>query len=171
MPSRFLAVSLLLALAACSRKVVHKPATPQVSTDNAYFDLQPGSNLRIVLPLKNEGAQPGFEIAHYAVTGHRGRRVRLEFLSAEITSDGKLVPEPRAPLLPFGLPPKPAHIRLLYLQRLSQADHNMAVLAAARIDILDGATKQIRADPNRCRTTSEIFCYWVPPQVAVRPEK
>lgn len=171
MPSRFLAVSLLLAVAACSRKVVHKPATPETSTDNAYLDLEPDSKLRIVLPLKTEGAQPGFEIAHYAVIGHRGGRVRLEFLSAEITSDGKLVPEPRAPLLPFGLPPKPAHIRLLYLQRLSQADHNMAVLAADRIDILDRATQQIRADPNRCRIEAQIFCYWVPPHVAVRPEK
>jgi len=43
---------------------------------------------------------------------------------------------------------KAAHIRLLYLRRLSQADHNLAVVAADRMDILESATKQIRGDPN-----------------------
>ena len=170
MSRRFVAVFVLSALAACSRKVVNKPPTPDIAPENAYFDLQPGSKLRIVLPLKSDQAQPSFEIAHYAIAGHRGRRVQLEFLSAEIANNGRMVSEPHAPILPFGFLDKPAYIRLLYLQRLSEADHNMAVLAADRMTILEEATKQIRADPARCTTADKIFCSWVPPRVAVRPD-
>jgi hypothetical protein len=39
------------------------------------------------------------------------------------------------------------------------------------MDILENATKQIRADPNSCRSDSKVICSWVPPHVAVRPEK
>ncbi len=170
MSRRFVAVFALSALTACSRKVVNKPPAPGIAPENAYFDLQPGSKLRIVLPLKSDQAQPSFEIAHYAVAGHRGRRVQLEFLSAEIANDGRIVSEPHAPALPFGLPDKPAYIRLLYLQRLSEADHNMAVLAADRMTTLEKATKQIRADPSRCASADKIFCSWVPLHVAVRPD-
>jgi hypothetical protein len=172
MRTRFVTAGLLVALAGCSRKVVHPPATPEPFVENAYLDLEAGSKLRIVLPLpKAEGALPGFEIVHYDVTGHRHGRVRLQFLSAEVSNDGKTIPEPRPPALPFALPPKAAHIRLLYLQRLSQADHNMAVLAADRMEILEAATKRIRADPNSCHSDSKIICSWVPPHVALRPEK
>ncbi len=156
---------LLLTLAGCSRKVVRAPATPQPFVAKDYIDLEPDSQLRIVLP------PPNFEVVHYSVTGRRRGRVRLQFLSAELIHDGKSIPEPRPPLLPFALPPKAAHIRLLYLRRLSQADHNMAVVAADRMDILESATKQIRADPNSCRESSTIICSWVPPHVAVRPGK
>jgi hypothetical protein len=169
---RFVTAGLLVALAGCSRKVVHPPAPSEPVVENAYLDLEPDSKLRIVLPLPTaQGAPPGFEIARYDVTGRRGGRVQLEFLSAEVSNDGKTVTESRPPTLPFALPPKAAYVRLLYLQRLSQADHNMAVLAAGRMDILEAATKQIRADPNSCRSDDKIVCSWVPPHVAVRPEK
>jgi hypothetical protein len=172
MYTRFITAGLLVAFAGCSRKVVHPPAPSEPYVENAYLDLEPDSKLRIVLPLATApGALPGFEIAHYDVAGRRGGRVHLEFLSAEVSNDGKTVTEPRPPTLPFALPPKAAYIRLLYLQRVSQADHNMAVLAAGRMEILEAATKQIRADPNSCRSDDKIVCSWVPPHVAVRPEK
>jgi hypothetical protein len=172
MRTRFVTAGLLLALTGCSRKVVYPPATQEPFVENAYLDLEPDSKLRIVLPLpKARGAPPAFEIAHYRVAGHRRGRVRLQFLSADVSNDGKTVPEPLPPALPFALPPKAAHIRLLYLQRLSQADHNMAVLAADRMEILEAATKRIRADPNSCHSDGKIICSWVPPHVAVRPEK
>ena len=162
-----LSIGLLLTAAGCSRKVVRPPAPSEPFVENPYLDLEPGSNLRIVLPLP----KAEFEIAHFRVIGQRRGRVALQFLSAEVSKDGKTVPEPRAPVLPFALPPKAAHIRLLYLQRLSQADHNMAVVAADRMDILEAATQQIRAYPNSCHSDDKIICSWVPPHVAVRPEK
>ena len=167
-----LSIGLLLTIAGCSRKVVRPPAPSEPFVENPYLDLEPDSKLRIVLPLVTaEGAPPGFEIAHYHVAGHRRGRVVLQFLSAEVSNDGKTLSEPRPPSLPFALPPKAAYIRLLYLQRLSQADHNMAVVAADRMDVLEAATKQIRADPNSCHSDDKIICSWVPPHVAVRPEK
>jgi hypothetical protein len=164
MQRRFTIV-LLLIVAGCSRKVLHPPVTSEPLVEKDYIDLEPGSKLRIVLP------PPNFEIVHYAVAGQRRGRVRLQFLSAEVIRDGKTFPEPRPPVLPFALPSKAAHIRLLYLRRLSQADHNMSVVAADRLDILESATKQIRRDPNSCRNDSRVICSWVPPHIAVRPEK
>jgi hypothetical protein len=160
-----LIIALLLSAVACSRKVVHPPATSEPLVEKDYIDLEPGSKLRIVLP------PPNFEIVRYSVAGQRRGRVRLQFVSADRITDGKTVPEPRPPVLPFALPSKAAHIRLLYLRRLSQADHNMAVVAADRMDILENATKQVRADPNSCRSDNKIICSWVPPHVAVRLEK
>jgi hypothetical protein len=152
--------------------LLHPPAASEPFVENAYLDLEPDSKLRIVLPLsKAEGASSGFEIAHYHVAAQRRGRVRLQFLSAEVTDDGKTTPESRPPVLPFALPSKAAYIRLLYLQRLSQTDHNMAVVAADRMDILERATRQIRADPNSCHSDSKIICSWVPAHVAIRPEK
>jgi len=172
MHARFVTAGLLVALVGCSHKVLHPPAPSEPYVENAYLDLEPDSKLRIVLPPPTaRGAPPGFEIAHYRVAGRRHGRVRLQFLAADVSNDGKTVPEPRPPALPFALPPKAAYIRLLYLQRLSQAYHNMAVLAADRMDILEAATKQIRADPNSCHSDEQILCSWVPPHVAVRPEK
>ena len=130
---------------------MHPPATSEPFVEKAYLDLEPGSKLRIALP------PPDFEIAHYSVAGQRRGRVRLQFVAADKSKDGKTVPEPRPPALPFALPPKAAYIRLLYLQRLSQADHNMAVLAADRMDILESATKQIRADPNSCHSDNKSY--------------
>ncbi len=172
MYKRLVTAGLAIALAGCSRKVVHPPAPSEPYVENAYLDLEPDSKLRVVLPLPTaQGAPPGFEIAYYDVTGRRSGRVRLQFLSAEVSNDGKTATEVRPPALPFALPPKSAYIRLLYLQRVSQADHNMAVLAANRMDILEAATRRIRADPNSCRSDDKIICSWVPPHVAVRPEK
>jgi hypothetical protein len=171
MRGRFLTLT-LLGLTACSRKTIHAPSTPDTSIDNAYLDLQPDSRLRIVLPLsKTDGTQTGFEIAHYAVTGHAGGRVGLQFMSAEITNDGKAIPQPHAPILPFSVPRRAKYIRLIYLRRLSRADHNMAVVAAHRMDILNSLTKQVRENPQSCHTAGEVLCSWVPPHVAVRPEK
>ena len=162
-----LSIGLLVTIAGCPRKVVRPPAPSEPFVENPYLDLEPDSKLRIVLPLP----KAEFEITHFRVIGQRRGRVRLQFLSAGVSDDGKTVPEPRAPVLPFALPPKAAYIRLLYLQRLSQADHNMAVVAADRMDVLEAATKQIRADPNSCHSDDKIICSWVPPHVAVRPEK
>src|SRR4051812_43658287 len=114
-----LSIGLLVTIAGCSRKIVRPPTPSEPFVENPYLDLEPDSKLRVVLPLP----KAEFEIAHYAVTGQRRDRVRLQFLSAEVSNDGKTVPEPRSPVLPFAVPPKAAYVRLLYLQRLSQADH------------------------------------------------
>src|SRR5256885_1324328 len=101
MHKRFVMAGLLVALSGCSRKVVRPPATSEPFIENPYLDLEPDSKLRIVLPLP----KAEFEIAHYHVAGQRRGRVVLQFLSAEVSKDGKTLPETRPPVLPFAVPP------------------------------------------------------------------
>jgi hypothetical protein len=157
----------LVAWAGCSRNV-HVPASASIpAADNSYVDLESGWRLSIVVPLVKSG---GYEISQYAITGRSNGAVRLKFTSAEITKDGKTVLDPTPPALPFTLPRGSEHIRLIYLVRASQADHNMAVAASKRLDALNVFTKQLNKNPDVCKTSDEVSCAWVPAGVAVRPE-
>jgi hypothetical protein len=94
--------------------------------------------------------------------------VRLRFRWAEITKDGKTVHEANPPTLPFTLPRGTGHIRLVYFVRLSQADHNMAILASKHLETLNTFTAQLRRVPTICKHDAEVFCSWVPAGVGVR---
>lgn len=156
----------LLACGGCSRRNIRvSRAGTLATTDNSFVDLERGSRLSVVVPLvKSGGTQPtfnaqqeygntitlsaadltGYEIAYYAITGRRNGAVRLKFTSADITKDGKTVPEAYPPTLPFTLPPGTEHIRLVYLIRASQADHNMAVVASKHLEALNTFTAQLK---------------------------
>ncbi|MDQ2776840.1 MAG: hypothetical protein M3Y57_18260 [Acidobacteriota bacterium] len=186
-------MALLIAADGCSRLRVHEPtAKDVVPTDNSYMDLQPGWRLRIVVPLLKSGgfrvaetAQTndgnaisvssrdliGYDTSYYTVKDKGDSGVRLEFASAAVTRDGKTVLEAKSPSLPFELPRRTGHLRLIYLVRVSQADHNMAIVASKRLDSLNAFTARLKESPSICRTADGIFCSWVPAGVAVRPEK
>lgn len=185
-------VGVLATTAACSHRTVAVPAASNAAVpDNSYIDLQPGWTLRIVVPLlKSGGTYPadsvvrtngntltirsgdliGYEASIYSVEG-KGKGVQIDFASAEVTRAGKTTAEPSAPALPFQLPRRARHIRLIYLVRISQADHNMAIVAANRLEALNAFTARFKADPKICTVTHEIACYWIPAGVAVRPEQ
>jgi hypothetical protein len=98
--------------------------------------------------------------------------VRLQFTSAETTSDGKTIAESGEPALPFALPAEAGHIRLIYLIRVSQLDHNMAIaVTKKKASTLDAFTDQFQRDPRVCKDKGEVSCRWVPMHVAVTPEK
>ena len=130
------------------------------------MDLAAGGRLRIVLPLH----EAGFQIVWYNVTGTGAGEVELNFGSAESTRAGKTSAEPNPPKLPFQLPRGSNHVRLMYLIRLSNSDHDMAILAAKRLDELNAFTLRFRDHPEICRSRGPVFCSWVPAGVAVRPE-
>jgi hypothetical protein len=155
--------------------------------------LQAGQRLRIVVPLlTTQGTRPalssqqtngttislkandlvGYATAYYAITGKPDGRVHLKFTSAQISKAGVAAPATQLPIaLPF-LSPRPAQfIRLIYLRRLSQSDHNMAVVAARRLDTLNTITTQLASNPDACANTPQSTCSWIPAGVAVRPEK
>ncbi len=159
--------------------------------DNSYLDLKPRGMLRILVPLsKSKGALAsivsasqveqtisvaapdfvGYEISYYTITGRGNGIVRLKFKSAEVSRNRKTVQEPNPPALPFKLPQGPAHIRLVYLIRASQADHNMAILASKQLPALNAFTKQLKQSPAVCGQGQQVSCTWVPAGVAVRPE-
>jgi hypothetical protein len=183
----------LLVAAGCANKPVtaHTPQTAISASDMSYQDLAPGQRLHIVVPVLTSGKREapklaasingkemvftrgdlaGYEVSEYTAEKRHGGRVELRFTSAAITKDGKTLQETQPPALPFALPQKPQHIRLLYLIRNSQADHNMAIVAAKKRPALEAFTKRLKSRPDICGSESEIFCVWVPAGIAVRPE-
>jgi hypothetical protein len=95
----------------------------------------------------------------------------VEFLSAEITREGKssVQSRPLAPL--FQLPRSARYVRLIFLTRVSLADHDMAVIAARESDALDALTRGVLADPaEACKSEARAYCAWIPRGIAVAPE-
>jgi hypothetical protein len=184
-------VALLVCLG-CSRHKIHAPqAVNAPALDNSYTDLKGGSRLSILIPLTKSGATrpslsaqqndgstislsaadlTGYEMAYYAISGRRNGAVRLKFISAEITKQGKTTAEANPPTLPFALPRGSEHIRLIYLVRASQADHNMAIIASKHLDALNTFTKELKQDPRICSRNDEVVCSWVPAGIAVRQD-
>jgi hypothetical protein len=111
----------------------------------------------------------GYELSYYAVR-RNADGVRVEFDSAEeIRGDAK-VSKDNPILCLFQIPTSAKHIRLIYLVRVSAADHNMAIAAAERTDKLDELTQRVRDNPASCETHEGTYCSWVPAGIAVRPE-
>ncbi len=194
---RFWSCGLLALLCACSipscsRKTVQAPAkAATTASDSSFLDLRPGARLKIVVPLFKPGAsetmQPsgqskdgyivlsaenlaGYQSSFYSVVGRSDGTVRLRFRSAETTKDGVTAQIEDAPQLPFALPVKRQHVRLIYLVRQSRSDHNMAIVASKHLPVLNSFTQQLKSDPNLCKVEGEIFCSWVPAGIAVRAE-
>jgi hypothetical protein len=178
----------------CGLRTTRLPIPPPNGSPNSdYIDIRAGWRLTTVTPIlksagyvlksldrQNSGNTitlsadadfVGYEVAHYAVQGHRGGRVRVKFSSAEITRDGKTLPQSQ-PIVPlFQLARRINFLRLIYLIRISQADHNMAVVVASRREALDALTRQVQADPiDGCKVSRDASCSWIPEGIAVRPE-
>jgi len=170
LPSLFAALCLSIC---CVPKHAWTPDPPEPN-DHAYLDLTAGSRLRILMPILPEGEDSthllGFQVSYYAVKGGPDGTVRLRFTSAEATRDGHTLPLPSAPRLPFPLPEKAQFVRLVFLVRESETDHNEAIVAAGRRADLDPLTERLKKSPDVCQVSKETFCVWVPQGIAVRPE-
>lgn len=177
------------------------PAKPYGS----YVDLRPGWRVSVITPLLKSGGyrldpkalQPveltagpgnslnatmaagddfnGYERSYYGVTPN-GPGVRVRFASAEVIREGKTVATSKAPVEPlFALRRGARHVRLVYLLRSSRADHNMAIVAASRLEDVQAITRDINDDPAqgcqpRVPGKAAATCQWVPAGIAVRPE-
>lgn len=175
-----------LLLTSCSPKT-QLPKTPALDAASSYVDLQAGWRLRVVTPILKSGGYViaahvgtvdtkgeflGYETAFYGVTAKPFHRLLIEFQSASIKRGDKTEPRP-TPLKPLFQIPKPMNaIRLVYLERASQADHNMAVLATRRTKQLTQMTLALLEDPARnCVSGNDTYCSWIPAGIAVRPFK
>jgi len=157
---------------------------------NGWRDLVRGGHLRVVGPVLREGAAPGasaiaedsghvtevngaltlelkaspdfvgYETDEYQI----GRRVVA--MSASVHVDGKetSLAAPRANYFQFSA--QAAFFREFFLTRVSDADHDIAVLAAPTLAELDARTHEFIADPTLCR---RIDCVLIPKEVAVTP--
>lgn len=115
-----------------------------------------------------EGYETDFYEVRAADTG-----LRISFRSAEIhANDGSRhgTAHPRVSI--FDRLSNPQFVRLLFLTRSSDRDHDQAILAAWSTEQLDRLTSDVQSDPvEKCKIESDTSCVWVPAGVAVRPEK
>jgi hypothetical protein len=182
---------LLTGCAAPKKPIASQPAAA-LSPDAGYIDLQPGWRLRVITPLlksggyrvrlseeKTEGSNLtlkvdsdfiGHETSYYDVRQTRSG-LRVAFRSAEVTTDGKTKVQSKPAAALFQLPRNSRHVRLLFLRRVSTADHDMAVIGARNTVALAAATERIQSVPDGgCKQVSRATCSFVPSGIAVRAE-
>lgn len=186
-------LGLVILLAGCSPRAIRIPSSPAAGNRPPYIDLEGGWRLRVITPitrsgkliLQNSSSEQngntitlsagndflGYETAYYAVDPHGRDHVQIHFVTATVTKDGNTVPQmhPRLDLFSFSAGAR--YIRLLYLRRESQTDHDMAILASSKRESLVALTDRVQADPCACEKVPHAYCSWVPAGVAVRPER
>lgn len=169
-----------LASAGCATR---PPATPPAPS--SFIDLQPGWRLRVVTPILKSGGyqmQPairsatgndftvtaGQDFLGYEKAFYRVRAERIVFVSAVETRDGRTLRRQKSRVPLFDLPPGLRHFRLIYMQRVSAADHEMALAAAAAMPDLEALTARVLRDPTAaCRSEAGVYCRWVPAGISV----
>jgi len=195
MKSRYWFCVLVAVAATLSGCRARQPSSqPSAISNLTYIDLRPGWRIRVVAPILKSGGYnvqleevrnqngtitmttgkdfEGYETDYYEV--HNARNVlTVTFRSAEIRrNDGSLswAPHPLIPL--FQIPNETRYLRLLFLTRSSDRDHDQAVLTAPSREQLESLTNQVQSNPaQHCNSQDALTCVWVPAGVAVRPER
>jgi hypothetical protein len=177
--------------AGCAHRIVQSAPEPLV--ERSYVDLQPGWRVRVITPIQKSGKFKvqlqetagdsthvlttgddflGYETSYYAVSAGKGAGVALAFASAELKKEGKTVRQSHPLVALFDLPENARYVRLVFLIRASQADHNQVILASSNLNELDALTQRVQANPaETCMKSAESFCSWVPEGISVQPEK
>jgi hypothetical protein len=161
-----------------------------------YLDLVSGYRLKLVSPILREGAAPGasslateevsgtgnqltvtvkssrdflgYENSWYAVASRSPQPgARVVFAAAESHIGDQVTKSQQPRTNHFEFPTAAAYFRLFYFTRVSQADHNVAVLAAATRAELDRLTPAFTTDPDACARTPMQMCVALPKEVAV----
>ena len=188
----FLVVAMAICVTGCAVRKSHEEMGAFV--DKSYIDLEPGWRVRVVTPVLSSGKfkmQPkefhgegkavalqtgaeflGYETDYYEVSAQNGSGVVVRFGSAEFTSNGKSSKRSQ-PLVPlFNLPENVRYVRLLFLTRVSQAEHDQAILGSPSLADLEALRKRVEDSPSEnCKPQPAGVCSWVPAGIAVQPEK
>src|SRR4051812_29493077 len=133
-----------------------KPSQSQsrlsVSSQSEFMNLEPGTRITVVIPLLRSGGYVlpwmtvegkgfgktvpadddflGYEIAHYRVLARPEGGVRLRFDHADVRQ-GEKTHKTRTTKLPlFEAVTTERYVRIVFLVRESNSDHDMAVVAA-----------------------------------------
>lgn len=109
----------------------------------------------------------GYETAMYSLKPKPGGGVDTKLESVETNKGGQVTKEIKPRVLLFQFPRRVRYIRLLYLLRVSTADHNMAILGSNDVDQLNELTKQVQSDSANCKALRRAYCSWVPQGIAV----
>lgn len=183
-----------LLLTGCVPRAPVQPAAPSPNFgERGYVDLKAGWRLRVVVPILRSGGYIvpmtsrvegntvsvstgkdfiGYETEYYAVRPRGKTGVSLHFSEAEAVEEGKASRRTQPMIQLFSLPPDVKFVRLVYLIRVSKADHDMVLLAASHESTLNRLTAEISAnDSAACKSSAEAACVRVPPGIAVVPEQ
>lgn len=178
----------------CGGRGAHAPVPqPTAVPEGSFIDLQPGWRLRVITPLFQSGKYVavngqeeasgqtitmkaasgfvGYETDYYAVARRGGGGIRVSFSAGEATRDQQTTPKSAPASHILNAARNSRYVRLLYLQRASSKDHNMAVLAAEHLDRMERLTRDVAHDGATCQTQAGQECWWIPLGVAVRPER
>ncbi len=160
------------------------------------LDLAPGYRLKLVSPILREGAGPGasalatedvtgsdrklsltvktsgdflgYEISWYGIEAKPSATgARVVFATAESHIGNEVTTTQRPRTNYFVFPEGAAYYRLFYLTRVSQADHNIAILSAGSRGKLDQMTDAFNRDPEAYVKASPPSCAALPKEVAV----
>jgi hypothetical protein len=113
----------------------------------------------------------GYEMAFYEIGSERSGGVTIRFASATLHREDGQIPKTAPAVRLFEFPRWARHVRLIYLIRVSNSDHNMAVLAVRRTEELGPLTLRIKNTPAACQADRTSFCEWIPDGIAVTAEE
>ncbi|MFN0103182.1 MAG: hypothetical protein ACKV2U_13965 [Bryobacteraceae bacterium] len=187
-----LIVALTFLLGGCAPKRMPPPAS--LSGAPSFIQLEAGWRVRVITPmlksggflLKSAGPQEeggtitlragdefqGFETAIYAAGKHKRSGVAITLAEVTFNRNGELTHPAKSFAPRLRIPGRLGHVRLLFTRKVSEADHNMAVLAAANPPRLAALTQRVQAAPETaCRNNRNEYCEWIPAGVAVRAER
>lgn len=162
------------------------PAGQPVTSN--FVELRPGNRVVVVIPILRSGgyvlpslrkqsttgsgrieAGPdflGYEQDFYMVK-RAGNGVRVRFSHGAVWRNGEAQPVHRPRVTLFENTDN-SRVRLVFLMRVSEADHDMAIVSSGDLPSLNEITR--RAAQAECRSSRDETCAWVPNGIAVRPE-
>ena len=181
-------------LASCAARRASAPVEHHDFAAAGFVDLQPGWRLRVVTPITKSGTFNvvsssastdagglamktsddfvGYEVSYYSVESRPGGGVLIHFASATDSRQGKTTRVTHSRVQLFELPAQERFARLLFLTRVSPADHDQGIVAAPTLEQLQAVTTRVQADPERnCTLDPQAYCTWVPVGIAVQPEQ
>ena len=191
-------VILALFSAGCAKRVPPASAAiaPLPPNSAEYVDLSPGWRLRMVAAVTKSGSFDagykvvkqegnvigmkasddliGYETAFWSVLARPGGGVFLQLASATLTVDGKPAPIEKPTRALIHAPRSARFIRIFYLTRKSDADHNMLIAGVSRLEQWEAFTQAFHGSPSGvCEIYApkrHQYCEWIPAALAVRPE-
>jgi hypothetical protein len=135
------------------------PAEPSALTAGSVT----GSDSNLSVSLKSSPDFLGYEVSWYEVQ----RTGALVFDTAESHLGQQVIPGRTPRINYFSFPATAAHYRLFYLTRVSQADHNAALLAAPTPAELIRQTAAFTGDPTACDKAPRQTCITLPKDVGL----
>jgi hypothetical protein len=194
-PQKYMALFLVVVAvgwqAGCARRASRaaEPGLPGQPATPDFVDVRPGNTIVVVIPILRSGSYVlpslkkqavssngrieagsdflGYEKDFYTVK-RDGNGVRVHFRRGELWRDGKMQ-RMHAPRVMLFEPIESSQIRLVFLTRVSQADHDMAILSSGDLRLLNEMTREVTTRAE-CRNRKDGSCIWVPNGIAVRPE-